>query len=95
METLNKKSTNFFILPVVLFYSLNLFAQNQQIDIPVGLGENYSIVGELITSGKSAYEIFTGNAHTASVQTGFQALRLCPDPINRKLYVYNDLNIHS
>ncbi|NOY50589.1 MAG: hypothetical protein GXO88_08525, partial [Chlorobi bacterium] len=49
----------------------------------------------ILNTGKSAYEIFTGNAHTTSVQTGFQALRLCPDPINRKLYVYNDLNIHS
>lgn len=49
----------------------------------------------ILNLAASGFEIFNSNAHTSSVQSGFQALCLCPDTINRKLYVYNNLNIAS
>ena len=58
------------------------------------LGANLGISTYILNTAKSGFEVFTTYIHTATIQIGFHALRLCPDPINRKLYIYNDLNIH-
>jgi len=49
----------------------------------------------ILNTAKSGFEIFAQNSHTSTVQTGFQALNFCPDPKNRKLYIYNNLNVHA
>ncbi|NOY51811.1 MAG: hypothetical protein GXO88_14760 [Chlorobi bacterium] len=48
-----------------------------------------------IVMAKNGFEIYTGNIHASTIQSGFDINKISADPVNRKLYLYNTLSLHN